>query len=222
MNIAIFGNGKMGQLISKIAIERGHSITAISNSKYPATSCDLTNIDVAIDFSLPKVAFDNISYAIKNKTPVISGTTDWLEKLEDIKIECLENNGAFLYASNFSLGMNIFFELNKTLAKLMRDKTYTPSIEEIHHIDKLDAPSGTAVTLDNQIKNIFNQEIKIISKRIPNEIGTHKINYSSQIDNIEMIHTSKSRDGFALGALIAAEWIIDKKGVFSMKDLLSL
>jgi len=222
MNIAIFGNGRMGQLISKIAIERGHSIIATSNSKNPATSCDLTNVDVAIDFSLPKVAFDNISYAIKHKTPVISGTTDWLEKLEDIKKECLDNNGAFLYASNFSLGMNIFFELNKILAKLMKDKKYTPSIEEIHHIDKLDTPSGTALTLENQIKNILNQEIKITSKRIPNMIGTHKINYSSQIDNIEMIHTSKSRDGFALGALIAAEWIMDKKGVFSINDLLSL
>ena len=222
MNIAIFGNGRMGQLISKIAIERGHSIILTSNSKNPATSCDLTNVDVAIDFSLPKVAFDNISYAIKHKTPVISGTTDWLEKLEDIKKECLDNNGAFLYASNFSLGMNIFFELNKILAKLMKDKKYTPSIEEIHHIDKLDAPSGTALTLDNQIKNILNQEIKITSKRIPNMIGTHKINYSSQIDNIEMIHTSKSRDGFALGAMIAAEWIMDKKGVFSINDLLSL
>ena len=222
MNIAIFGNGRMGKLISKIAIQRGHSIITTSNSKKPATSCDLTNVDVAIDFSLPKVAFDNISHAIKCKTPVISGTTDWLDKLEVIKKECLENNGAFLHASNFSLGMNIFFELNKTLAKLMRDKKYTPSIDETHHIDKLDAPSGTALTLDNQIKNILNQEIKITSKRMPNEIGTHKINYSSQIDNIEMIHTSKSRDGFALGALIAAEWIIDKKGVFSMKDLLNL
>ena len=222
MNIAIFGNGKMGQLISKMAIERGHSIIVISNSKNPATSFDLTNIDVAIDFSLPNVAFDNISYAIKHTTPVVSGTTDWLEKLEDVKKQCLENNGAFLYASNFSLGMNIFFELNKTLAKLMKDKKYTPLIEEKHHLDKLDSPSGTAVTLNNQIKKVLDQEIKITSKRIHNEIGTHKIHYSSQIDNIEITHTSKSRDGFALGALIAAEWIIDKKGFFSMKDLLNL
>ena len=222
MNIAIFGNGKMGKLISKLAIDKGHSILITTNSKQPAKDCDLSSIDVAIDFSLPDVAFDNISYAIENNTPIISGTTDWLERLEEAKEICLTKNGAFLYSSNFSLGMNIFFELNRTLAKLIKGKNYTATIEETHHLNKLDSPSGTAVSLYNDMKDTLSKEIQITSKRISNEIGTHKINYSSKIDNIQMIHKAKTREGLALGALIAAEWIIDKKGVFSMKDLVKI
>jgi|TARA_B110000263_G_C15309548_1_gene512298 4-hydroxy-tetrahydrodipicolinate reductase len=220
MNIAIFGNGRMGKLISRLAIERGHSIVVISNSKQPATKCNLSNVDVAIDFSLPNVAFDNISYAIKNETAIISGTTNWLGRLEEVRNMCLEQKGAFLYASNFSLGMNIFFQLNKKLAKLIKGGGYIGSIEETHHLNKLDSPSGTAISLYNDLKDILMEEIPINSKRISDEIGTHKINYSSKIDDIEIIHRAKTRDGFALGAIIAAEWILDKKGVFSMQDLL--
>jgi len=220
MNIAIFGDGKMGRLISNLATERGHSIVLKANSKNPATSFELSDVDVAIDFSIPDTAFDNISHALQNKTPIISGTTNWLDKLEEIKEICSKNNGSFLYSSNFSLGMNIFFKLNQKLAELMKNRNYDVSINETHHIDKLDSPSGTAISLSNDLEKIFHDEISITSNRISQEIGTHKINYSSIIDEIEITHKAKSRDGFALGALLAAEWIQNKKGFFTMEDVL--
>ncbi|MDG2139057.1 MAG: dihydrodipicolinate reductase C-terminal domain-containing protein [Flavobacteriales bacterium] len=220
MNIAIFGDGKMGKLISNLATERGHSIVLKANSKNPATSFELSDVDVAIDFSIPDTAFDNISHALQNKTPVISGTTNWLDKLEEIKEICSQHNGSFLYSSNFSLGMNIFFKLNQKLAELMKNRNYDVSINETHHIDKLDSPSGTAISLSNDLEKIFHDKTSITSNRISQEIGTHKINYSSIIDEIEITHKAKLRDGFALGALLAAEWIKNKKGVFTMEDVI--
>ena len=183
---------------------------------------NLKDIDVAIDFSTPETAFNNISHAIKNNIPIISGTTGWLEKLEEIKKLCTKYNGAFLYASNFSIGVNMFFKINTELAKLMQDKNYKTSISETHHLEKLDKPSGTAKTLSEDIHKELKITPNIISHRIEKKIGTHEIMYESAIDNIKIVHEAKSRDGFALGALKAAEWIRNKKGIFNMQDVLSI
>jgi len=220
MKIAILGNGKMGRCISKLATEKGHKIVITSSSEKTAISLDLTATDVAIDFSTPTTAFENISHAINSGIPVISGTTAWLDKLEDIKDLCIAKEGAFLYASNFSLGMNIVFELNKKLAKLIKNQKYETKIHETHHNEKLDSPSGTAKTLATDTKNILQKEINITSDRIKDVSGTHIITYSSSADKIEIKHTAKNRDGFAMGAIIAAEWIIGRKGVFCMQDVL--
>lgn len=220
MKIAILGNGKMGKKISALAKERGHIISCISTSKNPATNLDLSNSDVAIDFSTPTTAFDNISHAINSGVPVISGTTGWLNKLQDTINFCNKKNGAFLYASNFSLGVNIFFELNKKLAEMMKEHNYTSKIHEIHHTQKLDSPSGTAITIAEQMDEIIENKTPITSDRINGVYGTHKISYTSNVDEIEIIHTAKKRDGFAIGAIIAAEWIIGKKGIFNINDVL--
>ena len=186
-------------------------------------------------FSVPTSAFNNISNCFNNNVPVISGTTGWLDKYDDALKLCKEKNGAFIYASNFSLGVNIFFELNNQLAKMMNTlEDYNVSIEEIHHTKKLDAPSGTAITLaegiiDNSSKNDWSldggsseENIPITAIRTPNVPGTHTISYNSNIDSIDIKHTAHSRKGFALGAVVAAEWLVDKKGVFSMKDVLNI
>jgi len=221
MNIAIFGYGKMGKKISEHALKKGHKILIKSTSKNPANKSDLSNVDVVIDFSTPNSAFENISYAINNKIPVISGTTNWLNKIDQIQKLCNKNNGAFLYSSNFSLGVNIFFNINRRLAELMKKQNYKVSISETHHTEKLDSPSGTAITIYNDIKKNKNEEeIPINSNRKSNEIGTHEVNYTSDIDNLTIKHVAKSRDGFALGALIAAEWIQDKRGIFTFADVL--
>ena len=220
MKIAILGNGKMGRCISKLATEKGHKIVITSSSEKTAISLDLTATDVAIDFSTPTTAFENISHAINSGIPVISGTTAWLDKLEDIKDLCIAKEGAFLYASNFSLGMNIVFELNKKLTKLVKNQKYEVKIHETHHNEKLDSPSGTAKTLATDTKNILQKEINITSDRIKDISGTHIITYSSYVDKIEIKHTAKNRDGFAMGAIIAAEWIIGRKGVFCLQDVL--
>jgi 4-hydroxy-tetrahydrodipicolinate reductase len=232
MRIALLGYGKMGKTIEAIALERGHSITLkVSNS---SESLALQNCDVAIDFSIPTSAVANISKCLEEGIPVISGTTGWLESYDEIVTLCDATQGTFLYASNFSLGVNMFFELNKTLAKLMaRLPKYSVSVEEIHHTQKLDAPSGTAITLANGIidETIYEKwtldtpkphEIGILAKRIENVPGTHTINYESHVDNIQIKHTAHSRQGFALGAVIAAEFVHDKKGVFTMKDVLNI
>ena len=219
MNIAIFGNGKMGKLIAIIARKRGHKIIASSDNKNPATSIDLKNVDVAIDFSTPESAFKNIMHAIDNNTPVVSGTTDWLEKYDNVKKACLNSDGAFLYSSNFSIGMNMLFKINKKLVSLIQAYDYESLITETHHLEKLDSPSGTAITLQEDLKIILNKKTEIKSNRINDIIGTHKVVFSSKIDDIEIKHTAKSRDGFALGAIIAAEWILDKKGVYSIEDI---
>lgn len=232
MNIALIGYGKMGQAIETIAVERGHSILL----KVSSTTGDYTldNIDVAIDFSLPTTAVKNISKCLNNNVPVISGTTGWLEDYDDITTLCKAKNGTFLYASNFSLGVNIFFELNTQLAKLLKGfPQYKVSMEEIHHTQKLDAPSGTAISLAKDIiehsdyKNWTmdapkQNEIGIFAKRIENVPGTHEINYASEVDSIQIKHIAHNRQGFALGAVIAAEYVHGKKGIFTMKDVLNI
>ena len=221
MKIAILGNGRMGKRISELAIERGYTIVCTSSSKEPATSLNLCTADVAIDFSTPTTAFENISHAINNGIPVVSGTTGWLKKLAEIEDLCKAKKGAFLYASNFSIGMNIFFELNKTLARLMKNQKYESSLHEIHHTEKLDSPSGTAKTLGEQMDEILASNTPITTDRIADVPGTHIINYSSTVDEIEIKHSAKNRDGFAIGALIAGKWIIGKQGIFSMQDVLA-
>ena len=233
MKIALLGYGRMGKEIEKIAISRGHSI--VIKKDIHTTNCDISLADIAIDFSIPSAAFDNISNCLNNNVPVISGTTGWLEKYNEIVSLCKKKNGAFIYASNFSLGVNIFFELNNQLAKMMNAlEDYHISIEEIHHTKKLDAPSGTAITLaEGIIKNSSKKSweldgetskevIPISAKRIPDVPGTHTVSYNSEVDTIAIKHTAHSRKGFALGAVIAAEWLLHKKGVFSMKDVLNI
>lgn len=232
MNIALLGYGRMGKSIEAIAIERQHNIVLkVSNA---SDKFDFSDTDVAIDFSIPTAAVSNIKKALDANIPIISGTTGWLEQYNDITAYCKAKNGTFLYASNFSLGVNIFFEINKKLSALMAGVDgYSTQIEEIHHTQKLDTPSGTAITLAEQIieNTKYNNwtldapnpnEIPIDAKRIPNVPGTHEITYTSKIDTINIKHTAHSRQGFALGAVIAAEWIKDKKGVFSMKDVLKI
>ena len=221
MKIAILGNGKMGKRISELARKRGHIIACVSSSKKPAHTLGLNTTDVAIDFSTPTTAFENISHAINSGIPIISGTTGWLDNLKKVEELCKVKQGAFLYASNFSLGMNIFFELNKNLAKLMKSHNYESTIHEIHHSTKLDSPSGTALSLGKQMDGILKNNTPITAERIVDETGTHTVIYSSSVDDIEITHTAKNRDGFAMGAIIAGEWIIGKKGIFSMKDVLA-
>jgi 4-hydroxy-tetrahydrodipicolinate reductase len=232
MKIALLGYGRMGKEIERIAISRGHEIVI---KKDVGAIIDITLADVAIDFSVPDSAYNNISNCIQNNVPVISGTTGWLDKYEEVVTLCNNEKGAFIYASNFSLGVNIFFELNKQLAKMMRNlEDYNISLEEIHHTKKLDAPSGTAITLaegiiENSSKenwvlgtNTSEENIAIAAKRIPEVPGTHTVLYASEVDSIEIKHTAHSRQGFALGAVVAAEWILGKTGVFSMKDVLNI
>jgi 4-hydroxy-tetrahydrodipicolinate reductase len=232
MKIALLGYGKMGKVIEKIATERGHEIVL---KKDEHTSYEgLASADVAIDFSAPNVAVENISKAINLRIPVVSGTTGWLENYPEIVKLCNEKEAAFLYGSNFSLGVNIFFELNDYLAKMMaKFKEYHISMEEIHHTQKLDKPSGTAISLANAIinhsdknnwaiENPQEDDVFIDVKRIDDVPGTHSVFYNSEVDFIEIKHVAHNREGFALGAVIAAEWIVGKKGVFSMKDVLDL
>ncbi|WP_040279078.1 4-hydroxy-tetrahydrodipicolinate reductase [Psychroserpens damuponensis] len=232
MKIALLGYGKMGKAIETIALDRGHEIILKVSSA--SESFTLQNCDVAIDFSLPTSAVANISKCLEAGVPVISGTTGWLDDYDKMVSLCDTKQGTFLYASNFSLGVNIFFELNKTLAKLMAKlPEYNVSVEEIHHTQKLDAPSGTAITLANGIIDETNyekwtldtpnqNEIGIFAKRIENVPGTHDVNYDSEVDSIQIKHTAHSRQGFALGAVIAAEYVHDKIGVFTMKDVLNI
>lgn len=233
MKIALFGYGKMGKTIEKIALERGHKIVAIIDAY--SHNYDITQADVAIDFSTPDSAFNNINQCFINNIPIVSGTTGWLSRYNDAVKICHEKNGAFIYASNFSLGVNLFFELNAKLAKMInRFKVYDTHIEEIHHTQKLDAPSGTAITLAEDIIKFSDKEnwsldvtkndntIPIISKRIENVPGTHIVKYDSDVDTLEIKHIAKNRDGFALGAVMAAEWLLGKKGVFTMKDVLEI
>lgn len=232
MKIALLGYGKMGQVIERIATERGHQIV-LKKSRNNSFE-GLENADVAIDFSIPEAAVGNISTCIEQGIPVISGTTGWLEYYSNIAQLCEQKNGAFIYSSNFSLGVNIFFEMNAYLAKIMSQFTqYSIAIEEIHHTQKLDAPSGTAITLADAIihnseyscwaldKAQTLDELIITAKRIPDVPGTHTVAYKSNIDTIEIKHEAHNREGFALGAVVAAEWIIGKKGIFSMKDVLN-
>ena len=233
MKIALFGYGKMGKVIEKIAIERGHEI--VLKIEKGDASYNLKIADVAIDFSTPTAAVSNITEAINCQIPVVCGTTGWLEAFESIKSLCHTKNGAFLYASNFSLGVNLFFELNRKLAQVMKPYgEYSMGIEEIHHTQKQDAPSGTAITLAEDAikeseytgwslgKSLDPKQISIEAKRIENISGTHSVSYDSKIDSIEIKHIAKNREGFGLGAVIAAEWLFGKTGMFSMKDVLNI
>jgi 4-hydroxy-tetrahydrodipicolinate reductase len=233
MKIALFGYGKMGKEIEKIALQRGHEIVLKINE---GEQYDISIADIAIDFSVPNAALSNIVSCFKNNVPVISGTTGWLDDFDKAIDVCKENNGSFIYASNFSIGVNIFFELNKQLAKMMSSQEeYSINVEEIHHTKKLDTPSGTAITLAEGIINNTSKRdwqlketqvnagtIPIEAKRILDVPGTHIISYESQIDSIEIKHTAHNRKGFALGAIIAAEWLNHKIGIYTMKDVLNI
>lgn len=241
MKIAIIGYGKMGKTIEKLALEAGHEVILKIDSRNQSslTGENLRKADVAIEFSRPETAFENIKTCLKAGIPVVVGTTAWLDKLDEAKKLCEKTDGAFFYASNFSIGVNIFFALSRYLAGLMDDQPqYDVSMEEIHHKQKLDHPSGTAITLaEGILKNLHRKsawvasldepkpgisgsELPIVSKRIDPAPGTHIVTWASGIDTIEISHTAHSREGFAAGALAAAEWIVGKKGSFEMKDML--
>ena len=232
MKIALLGYGKMGKVIERIALERGHEIVLKKDESN--TFDGLSSADVAIDFSVPSAAVTNISTCLNMGVPVVSGTTGWLEHYDEMVALCKEKNGGFIYGSNFSLGVNLFFELNEYLAKMMsKFDNYKVSMEEIHHTQKLDKPSGTAISLANgvikhtdkknwSIENPTSEDVFIDVKRIAEVPGTHSIFYNSDVDFIEIKHLAHNREGFALGAVIAAEWLSDKKGVFTMKDVLEL
>ena len=238
MKIAIIGYGKMGMMIEEVAVSRGHEIVLkinIDNTE-DFTIAHLKKADVAIEFTGPDSAFQNVVKCFEAGLPVVCGSTGWNDKLSEAKQMCEVNGGAFLHASNFSVGVNIFFEVNKQLARLMNaQKEYDVSLKEIHHTEKKDAPSGTAVTLAEQIfaqsstkqkwvnsASVFENELSIISERIDPAPGTHYVKWSSAIDEIEIIHTAHNRKGFATGAVLAAEFIVGKKGVFGMEDVLGL
>ncbi len=236
MKIALIGYGKMGREIEQVAITMQHEIVLKIDNKNPGdfTAENLKKADVAIEFTAPYSAYSNIMKCIEAGIPVVSGTTGWLDKLEEVKNSCLEKNGAFFYGANFSIGMNLFFRLNVYLARLMKTRAeYFPSIEEIHHIHKKDAPSGTAIALAEQLikehgaiskwvldGDMKQGELPIESIRVGEVPGTHIIYYTSEADEIKISHEAYSRKGFAEGAVYAAGWLIGKKGVFGMKELL--
>ncbi len=238
MKIALIGYGKMGKAIESVAVAKGHEIVLkidINNAD-ELNAENLSKADVAIEFTGPHSAFENVMTCLKFGTPVVCGSTGWLEKLDEAKAYCLAQKGSFIYASNYSIGVNLFFELNKYLATLMSQHTnYEPSMVELHHTQKKDAPSGTAITLAEGIlakipgkKNWVNhaskqqEELVILSERVDPAPGTHSIKYSSEVDDIEIIHTAHNRVGFAGGAVLAAAFSIGKQGVFSMKEVLGL
>ena len=232
MKFALLGFGRVGKAIEEIALERGHEI--ICKIDKNISEGNLYQADVAINFSIPDAAVDNISRALNKSVPVICGTTGWLDAYQQVTQIALEKNTAFLYASNFSVGVNLFFKLNKVLAQMMQPhKEYKVSMEETHHIHKLDAPSGTAITLaegiiensdliDWKLDEDAKDSLSIQSYREGEIPGTHSIKYKSPIDDITIEHKAHNRKGFALGAVIAAEWIVGKKGIFKMDDVLNL
>ena len=238
MKIAIIGYGKMGHMVEEVAAQRGHKVVLKIdiNNQQEFNRENISKADVAIEFTGPDTAFNDVMKCLEFGVPVVSGSTGWNNKIEEAKNYCSQNHGSFLHTSNFSIGVNIFFEVNKLLAKLMASQPeYDVMMREIHHTAKKDAPSGTAVTLAEQIlsnlprkKNWVNQyaekkeELSIISERTDPAPGTHYVKYSSEVDDIEIIHTAHSRKGFALGAVLAAEYISNKKGIFSMKDVLNI
>ncbi|NBO48493.1 MAG: 4-hydroxy-tetrahydrodipicolinate reductase [Chitinophagia bacterium] len=236
MNIALIGYGKMGKTIEQVAHERGHHVKVKIdlNNLDDFTKQNFHDVEAAIEFTGPHTAYNNLLKCLEFGTPVVCGSTGWLEHLSDVERICTSKQGSFLYASNFSVGVNIFFEVNKKLAQLMEGKNqYDVSIKEIHHTQKKDAPSGTAITLAEQViaNNSSKQtwvnetaqskdQLYIESERIDPYPGLHEVKYSSAIDEIKIIHEAHSRDGFALGAVLAAEYIASRKGIFTMKDVL--
>lgn len=238
MKLALIGYGKMGKAIEEIAIKRGHlvSLKIDQPNLDEFTKENMAGIDAAIEFTSPHSAFENVKKCIDFGIPVVCGSTGWTERLEEMKKYCEVNNGAFIYSSNYSIGVNIFFEVNKKLASLMASHDdYEVILEETHHTQKKDAPSGTAISLAEQVlehvkrkKKWVNEisdnpsDLEIISQRVDPAPGTHSVKYSSVIDNIEIIHTAHNRTGFATGAVVAAEFLKDKKGFFTMKEVLHL
>lgn len=237
MKIAIIGYGKMGQLIESLAIQAGHQVVLKTNETPTHTALVDSKTEVAIEFTRPESAYNNVLQLLKSDIPVVCGTTGWTEHLIDIQEKVEQYNGSFIYASNFSLGVNLFFAMVQNAAKLMRNHPlYQSFIEEIHHTEKKDAPSGTAITIAEKMilesnerfwelsesKERKEKTIPIKAVREENVPGTHTVQYVSEIDAIELKHTAFSREGFALGALKAAEYIHDKKGIFTMKDVLGL
>ena len=233
MKIALLGYGRMGKEIEKHAKKRNHQISFILDKQFQEG--EIINSDVAINFSIPEAAVSNIKLALGKNIPVVSGTTGWLEDFDSIISFCQKKKGAFLYASNFSIGVNLFFKINQYLAKLMKpyETDYNTDLKEIHHTNKIDAPSGTAITLAEEILKYYDYKEWSLQKKDDNILnissvrkdeipGTHKIRYFSNMDEISIKHKAFNRDGFALGAVIAAEWILNKKGVFSMKDVLNI
>lgn len=247
MRIALLGYGKMGKAIEKIAVAKGHEIVykvSLENA-FDFMPISLQNVDVAIDFSMPDAAVENIMKCFEAKVPVVVGTTGWYEQFDEIKNRCIAEGQSMVHSTNFSIGVNIFFKLNKILAKMMAAQDdYDVMIEEIHHTEKKDHPSGTAISLANQIlaenktkegykgrllynENTPSQSIKpnellIESKRVADVTGDHFVKYESMIDGIEIRHVAKSRYGFAQGAVLAAEWLVNKKGIYTMEDILNL
>lgn len=240
MNIALIGYGKMGKTIEEIAVSRGHEIVGRCTSSSPIEELDFSKVDVAIEFTTPDLAVKHIEACVDHQTPVIVGTTAWNEQLDHVKNYVESNNGTLLYASNFSIGVNIFFDINRRLAALMANHhEYIPHISEIHHLQKLDAPSGTAISLandmmfenenlsswkhkENEAPSVTPGQISVTSFRQEGVPGTHVVAYDSDIDRIEIKHTAHNRNGFALGAIVAAEWAWKKKGVFTMQDVIKL
>ncbi|MDB4583584.1 4-hydroxy-tetrahydrodipicolinate reductase [Draconibacterium sp.] len=238
MKIALIGYGKMGKEIEKIAISRGHEISLIIDINNPQDLSveNLKKCDVAIEFTIPNSAVKNYSTCFEAGIPVVSGTTGWLDKKAEVYGKCKEMDGTFFYGSNFSVGVNLFFELNKKLAGLMAPHSeYNVEMTEVHHTQKLDAPSGTAISLAEDILEVLPQknnwvndstpserEINIKSERIGQVPGIHTIKYESEIDFIEITHSAKSREGFAFGAILAAEYCLKNKGILTMKDLLKI
>jgi 4-hydroxy-tetrahydrodipicolinate reductase len=237
MNIALIGYGKMGKAIEEIAISRGHSVVVKFNSQNPLESSQLRTTDVAIEFSQPDLALKHIKLCADGQIPIVVGTTAWEDHLQEIINHIDKREASLIYSSNFSIGVNLFFEMNKHLARLMNDKTdYVASITEIHHTQKIDAPSGTAVTLakdlisnhptysswklTGQSENMEKSDLPISAIREENVPGTHLISYTSEIDTLTIEHQAHNRKGFALGAVIAAEFIHKKQGVYTMSDIL--
>jgi 4-hydroxy-tetrahydrodipicolinate reductase len=240
MKIGLAGYGKMGKIIEEIAIDRGHQILFKSNSVFPMNSKDIDSVDVVIEFTKPDLAVKHIQAVIAQDTPIVVGTTGWNEQFNEVKSLVTEKQGALIYASNFSIGVNIFFKLNEKLSELMaKQSDYQVAIDEIHHTQKVDSPSGTAISLANGIlenNETYNSwvcgdgelppkvegQIGVAAHRIPDVPGTHTVSYNSDIDLISITHQAHNRRGFALGAVIAAEWIVGKKGLFTVNDLLSI
>ncbi len=236
MNIALIGYGKMGHAIEEIAIKRGHNVTLriTSANRHELDAAHMQHIDIAIEFTSPEVAKENVLDCLSLGVPVVCGSTGWNDEVPVAAAMANDKGVGFLQASNFSIGVNIFFEVNKQLAALMHTHPeYNVSVEETHHTQKKDAPSGTAITIAEQILeraatkrtwalNLANNEsiLPIVAHRVENVPGTHKVKYASAIDDIELIHTAHSREGFALGAVLAAEFLKGKKGVFTMRDVL--
>lgn len=237
MKIALLGYGKMGKEIEQIVLSKGYEISLkVTSQNADFTSEELKDSDVAIEFSRPEFAIENIKKCFEANVPVVVGTTGWYHHFNEIKDLCDQNNQALLYATNFSVGVNIFFKINQLLAKYMNHQpSYRVEVEEIHHTQKLDAPSGTGISIGQQIideidglKSWENNPstdkavLPILSKRIDPAPGTHTVTYKSEIDTISMTHEAHNRKGFASGSVLAAEWLVDKKGVFTMEDVLKL